>query len=262
VAAGSGGSGDPKSAGMDARETIDEFRELLLTLGDSIRNQTMTMIPVRAEEDMDKEKLTVDVRPVVKGTVRKPDGSVDRVDMPLVRKAPIHFQGAGRQDSSGGAGGAGGAGAGAGGGSKKGYMHTVPIKKGDEGMLVMSSRSIDNWHDKGEEENQISARVNDMSDGVFIPGLWSKPRAQELEGGADPDKAESRSVDGKHRRGIDESGDGSLYGTTEGSYTRKATKNIEDTASENTTRSTGRVETATAGKAIVKKAAKIFLNST
>lgn len=247
MAAGSGG-GQP--LGLDVRETIDDFRELLLALGDSVRNQQMTMIPVRAEADMDKEKLTVDVRPLVRGTVRKPDGAVERVDMPMIREAPIHFQGAGRQDSSGG------------GSGKKGYIHSVPIKKGDEGMLIVSSRSIDNWHDKGETEGQISSRVNDLSDGVFVPGLWSKPRAQEVEGGVDPDKSEQRSVDGKHRRGIHEDDAGGLYGSTEANYKRTAQKNIEDTAAVNTKRETGRVEMAQAGQAIVKKAAKIFLNST
>lgn len=247
MAAASGGS---QPLGRDVRETIDDFGELLLALGDSIRNRQMTMIPVRAEEDMDKEKLTVDVRPLVRGTIRKPDGSVERVDMPLIRQAPIHFQGAGRQDAQGG------------GSDKKGYIHSVPIKKGDEGMLIISSRSIDNWHDKGETEKQISARVNDLSDGVFVPGLWSKPRAQEVEGGVDPDKSEQRSVDGKHRRGIHDDEDGGLYGSTEANYKRTAQKNIVDTAAINTNRSTGRVETAEAGKAIVKKAGKIFLNST
>lgn len=56
-----------------------------------------------------------------------------------------------------------------------GFCVTVPIKSGDEGLVVFSSRCIDGWYESGQKGKPLDNRINDLSDGFFIPGVNSKP---------------------------------------------------------------------------------------
>lgn len=50
-----------------------------------------------------------------------------------------------------------------------GMRITVPLKPGDEGLLVFSDRSLDDWWTNGQDSK--SERRHDLSDAVFVPGL-------------------------------------------------------------------------------------------
>lgn len=56
-----------------------------------------------------------------------------------------------------------------------GFCMTVPIKANDEGLVVFSSRCIDGWYQSGSKGKPLDNRVNDLSDGFFIPGVNSIP---------------------------------------------------------------------------------------
>lgn len=56
-----------------------------------------------------------------------------------------------------------------------GFCMTVPIKSGDEGLVVFSSRCIDGWYQSGVKGKPLDSRINDLSDGSFIPGVNSQP---------------------------------------------------------------------------------------
>jgi len=56
-----------------------------------------------------------------------------------------------------------------------GFCMTVPIKANDEGLVVFSSRCIDGWYQSGSKGKPLDSRVNDLSDGFFIPGVNSVP---------------------------------------------------------------------------------------
>lgn len=56
-----------------------------------------------------------------------------------------------------------------------GFCVTVPISSGDEGLVVFSSRCIDGWYQSGGKGKPLDNRVNDLSDGFFIPGVNSVP---------------------------------------------------------------------------------------
>lgn len=58
-----------------------------------------------------------------------------------------------------------------------GMALTIPVAKGDEGLTIFASRSIDNWFQQGGQQNQFAARMHDLSDGFFIPGFRSTPNA-------------------------------------------------------------------------------------
>lgn len=56
-----------------------------------------------------------------------------------------------------------------------GFCITVPIKAGDEGLVVFSSRCIDGWYASGGQSKPLDNRINDLSDGFFIVGCNSVP---------------------------------------------------------------------------------------
>jgi hypothetical protein len=262
---GGGGGGGGGSGWMsDQREVIDDYREMVEAAIDAKQSRIFTAIPVKISE-FDKKKLTAKVQPLIKTTIREVDGTVKKKDFPEIQDAPVYFPGGGREDQ--GQGGQSGASTQAGGGSqkKKGYMFTLPLKEGDECIGIVSCRTIDQWYEQADVQEQGDARMHNPSDMMILPGVRSKPRAEEVEGGVDDKKAQFRSADNKHKYSVDEdmSGEGGgLSGETDAHVKYNAKKNIEHEAGENQTRTTGKVETATAGKAIIKKAPKVIINST
>jgi len=57
-----------------------------------------------------------------------------------------------------------------------GLSLTLPLKAGDEGMLIFCDMCIDLWWSRGGIQNQFERRRHDLSDAIFIPGPWSQPR--------------------------------------------------------------------------------------
>lgn len=58
-----------------------------------------------------------------------------------------------------------------------GFSVTFPLKKGDEGIVIFSERCIDGWWEDGRTSIPLDFRTHDLSDGLFVPGISSKPRA-------------------------------------------------------------------------------------
>lgn len=59
--------------------------------------------------------------------------------------------------------------------SAGGLSITLPVKQGDECLIIFSERSIDNWLQFGEIKIPNDRRFHDLSDGVVIMGLKSNP---------------------------------------------------------------------------------------
>lgn len=57
-----------------------------------------------------------------------------------------------------------------------GYCLTMPIKQGDECLVIFGDMCIDGWWQLGGIQNQIEKRRHDLSDGFAILGTWSQPR--------------------------------------------------------------------------------------
>lgn len=53
------------------------------------------------------------------------------------------------------------------------YIFTLPIKAGDEGLLIFADRCIDAWWQSGGVQSQIDIRQHDLTDAIFIPGIRS-----------------------------------------------------------------------------------------
>lgn len=80
------------------------------------------------------------------------DGNESWADIPLLLDVPVVFPRAG------------------------GYVLTLPIKKGDEVLVMFGDCCIDAWWQSGGVQNQIDTRRHDLSDAFAIPGPWSQPR--------------------------------------------------------------------------------------
>jgi hypothetical protein len=58
-----------------------------------------------------------------------------------------------------------------------GYSFTLPLRAGDECLLVFGDMARDLWWVRGGVQNQFEKRRHDISDAFCIPGPWSNPRA-------------------------------------------------------------------------------------
>ncbi len=81
------------------------------------------------------------------------------------------------------------------------YCITFPVKAGDEGLIIFADRCIDAWWSYGGVQNQLELRKHSLSDGIFIPGLYSQPNRIE---NYSKDTMELRSLDGNTKISLKE----------------------------------------------------------
>ncbi len=98
------------------------------------------------------EEQTVAVQPAIREKRVLPSGDEKWVDIPQLVDVPIVFPRAG------------------------GYALTLPVKPGDECLVVFGDSCMDAWWQSGGVQNQIDCRRHDLSDGYAIIGPWSQPR--------------------------------------------------------------------------------------
>lgn len=134
----------------DVRERWDEPAEVLHTIIDTVQSKIWTAVPVQVARDGDGHVTSL--QPTVKSVQRNPDGTYQHVQLPELHDAPIQYAGGG------------------------GITQTMPVKAGDEGMALISARPMDAWHQSGGVQQQVDARMHDLSDPVYVPGLRSTPR--------------------------------------------------------------------------------------
>lgn len=96
-------------------------------------------------QSFNAEKVTIEAQPTIQIGIRQPDGTIVNTTMPLCVDCPVMFPGAGE------------------------FLFTFPVTKGDEGLLVFSSRCIDLWWQNGGIAKQAELRMHDLSDGFFFP---------------------------------------------------------------------------------------------
>ncbi|MEX3929736.1 Gp138 family membrane-puncturing spike protein [Paraburkholderia sp. BR10936] len=83
------------------------------------------------------------------------------------------------------------------------YCVTMPVKPGDDCLLVFADRCIDAWFSKGEALPPADYRLHDLSDAYALVGVSPRPKAIP---GYKPDSAELRSVDGAQAVTLDPDG--------------------------------------------------------
>lgn len=101
-------------------------------------------------ESYDPDAVTVKVQPLIKIPIRKPNGDIELVQMPLLLDVPVMFPCAG------------------------GFTITHPIKSGDECLVSFADRNIDLWWQSGGVQNPFDMRKHDLSDGF----AFFRPQSQ------------------------------------------------------------------------------------
>lgn len=56
-----------------------------------------------------------------------------------------------------------------------GFCVTVPVKAGDEGLVIFAERCIDGWYVSGQQSSPLDTRFHDYSDAFFLPQGSSQP---------------------------------------------------------------------------------------
>lgn len=128
---------------------IGDQNQLLEQFFNAKQTGLWTALPAIVQE-FDPETLTCVCQPTIKGRIKKTDGSIELVDMPLLLDCPVVFPHAG------------------------GCSLTFPVKQGDECLVVFSSRGIDFWWQQGGVQPPPEPRMHDLSDGFAILGVWSQ----------------------------------------------------------------------------------------
>ena len=142
-------------------------------LGDHFNNDTVGFEAKMANqyhalpgviESVDFVTMTCTVQPAIQGIWYKPDqyniNTANNVNMPLLIFCPIIFPTGG------------------------GVTMTFPLVRGDECLVIISSRCVDSWWQLGGMDTdgniiprpQLEYRMNDLSDGFVLPGPFSQPR--------------------------------------------------------------------------------------
>lgn len=103
-------------------------------------------------ESFDAEKQLATIQPAVKRIFITRDGDKEILtpsDLPILINVPIIFPRGG------------------------GFSLTFPVKKGDECLIVLCERSIDNWHRIGGVQPPGARRFHSLSDATAFVGISS-----------------------------------------------------------------------------------------
>lgn len=151
------------------RERVGGMDELLRMQADKIKNDIRVAIP-GIVQSFDPKEQTVTVQPAIRERVQDGDGRQSHMNLPLLLDVPVVFPRAG------------------------GFALTMPIKPGDECLVVFADMCIDAWWSNGGIQNQIEKRRHDLSDAIAIMGVWSQPR---IVPGYSLNSAQLRTEDGE-----------------------------------------------------------------
>lgn len=103
-------------------------------------------------ESFDAERQTVSVQPSITENIQAGEAAIKAAQLPILTDIPICFPRAG------------------------GYSITLPVKKGDECLLVFADMCIDGWWQSGGVQDQMETRRHDLSDAFAIIGTTSQPK--------------------------------------------------------------------------------------
>lgn len=136
---------------MDWRERLNDRQVALLAMLDGRQSFIWTSLPAIVES-FNAAEMTATVQPAIQARVQNQDGTFVWDTLPLLIHCPVQFP-------SGG-----------------GFTLTFPVAKGDECLVVFSSRCIDGWWQASGVAPQAELRMHDLSDGCVLLGIRSLPR--------------------------------------------------------------------------------------
>ena len=136
---------------MDRNSILNDSETAMRYALSNLQSQIWTAFPAIVQS-VDLTAMTLVATPAIKGVATNSSGQQSYQIMPQLVDVPICFPSAG------------------------GFSLTLPIAKGDEVLIVISSRCMDAWWQSGGIQQPIELRMHDLSDGFAIPGPRSQPR--------------------------------------------------------------------------------------
>ncbi|NHB88733.1 Gp138 family membrane-puncturing spike protein [Photorhabdus tasmaniensis] len=101
-------------------------------------------------QSFNPDAVTVTAQPAIRWKIRKKDGVLESVSLPLLVDVPVIFPRGG------------------------GVTLTFPVKTGDECLVVFADRCIDYWWQSGGVQEPVDPRQHNLSDGFAIIGPQSQ----------------------------------------------------------------------------------------
>lgn len=135
---------------MDRNQLLNDAEAAVRSSLDGRQARIWTAMPAIVE-NVDLVAMTLQAQPTIQGVQTAQDGTETYVNLPLLVDCPIVFPSAG------------------------GFTLTLPIKVGDEVLIVIASRCIDAWWQNGGIGVPMEMRMHDLSDGFALPGPKSQP---------------------------------------------------------------------------------------
>ena len=148
-------------------QRIARLEGLLTRIMSEVKSDIRVALPAKVVS-FNASKQTISCIPTVRELVNL-NGKVSYKDLPILEDVPIIMPRAG------------------------GWVITLPIKPGDECMVVFQDLCIDGWWFRGDIQNWNDLRRHDLSDAIAIFSPWSQPN---VISNYITDGIELRSIDG------------------------------------------------------------------
>lgn len=132
-------------------EIMGSENEMYKVMGDGWKSVLRVACP-GIIQSFNPDEQTVTVQLALREEIIKEDYSKEWLNIPVLLDVPIVIPHAG------------------------GYALTMPIKQGDECLVIFSDMCIDAWFSYGGIQNQMEKRRHDLSDGFAVLGVWSQPQ--------------------------------------------------------------------------------------
>lgn len=131
-----------------------ELAEVIEAAIESSLIDVHTALPGKVQAyDPTTQTATIELQ--IKRTLPKADGTYTIEDLPLLENVPVQFT------------------------RTAAFALTVPLAAGDQGLVVFSEMSLDQWRSKGTNTSPGDIGRHTLTGGVFLPGL--SPNAKALK---------------------------------------------------------------------------------
>ena len=131
---------------------LPDLQLLVNALSDNICYNRINCVRIGIVESFDGTNCTAQIRIANKMVINLDNSGVQQtIDYPLIT-AKVYFLG------------------------NAGRGITIPLDKGDEGIILFNDREIESWFINGEVNNLAYDRNHDITDAIFLVGMHSQPK--------------------------------------------------------------------------------------
>ena len=137
---------------MQRLERAADFGDVARATAQSAISKIWTALPAIVQS-VDFEKQTISAQPAIQGVQTLQEGGTQNVNLPLLVDVPICYP------------------------KCADFALTLPLKAGDEVLIIFAARCIDSWWQSGGASNAPAEnRICDLSDGFAVLAPTSQPK--------------------------------------------------------------------------------------